>query len=577
MRGTNPNQYFLAINKQVGNTTRNTRLQTYKSMSTGHYTSRGNDHPVQSMVFSWVFCILFPAAALAWSSTKRVTVVFGATLATPALAILQGAIGILYYRVYFGDAPLPQTPSHGVVVVHPDHPAQSQQQEGNYSDDGAATTTPQSLRKLSPRHTTTRPLAGLPILSLGCECNSTSNGPESTSPCRQQNDAFLHQTIQEPPLRLLVVGDSLAIGVGQAKSCTPIMPETIAKTLSKQLGGRVVYWTCHGAPGASTGWIVREIERGVTYLCNEQQQQQQADEENGTELESLPSKMDVSWNCSDTDESSSSSSDESSSAGDTAASQQQDHFVKSGMVRGDSLESTDGSEGQHHKMGGISLSQWKERLSQHRQRFDHPEVLGPYDVVVVVTGSNDLKSAFFPFLLTGEDAEFRRQAKARGGSYTKELRRLVETLKVKTQRRIQNIVHSVEVATESVREKVGETMEYIAPGSSSRLQSPRSGRSLHQEDEASTDRLIDYAHQENDSSERRDSRHLPLVVLPGMPSRALPIFKRAPLRWLSVSHCGYYGYAQTKLCQGTPWRSSICAASIYKGFDRVRPEKWRVV
>ena len=29
---------------------------------------------------------------------------------------------------------------------------------------------------------------------------------------------------------------------------------------------------------------------------------------------------------------------------------------------------------------------------------------GPYDVAVVFTGGNDVKSTFFPFLLTGEDA-----------------------------------------------------------------------------------------------------------------------------------------------------------------------------
>lgn len=44
------------------------------------------------------------------------------------------------------------------------------------------------------------------------------------------------------PLRLYVVGDSLAAGVGISKSGTPILPESIARSLSKQLGGRPVYW-----------------------------------------------------------------------------------------------------------------------------------------------------------------------------------------------------------------------------------------------------------------------------------------------------------------------------------------------
>lgn len=53
----------------------------------------------------------------------------------------------------------------------------------------------------------------------------------------------------EKPLRLLVVGDSLAAGVGISKSGTPVLPESIARSLSKASGGRAVYWTCVGTPG----------------------------------------------------------------------------------------------------------------------------------------------------------------------------------------------------------------------------------------------------------------------------------------------------------------------------------------
>eukprot|EP00980_Cylindrotheca_fusiformis_P020611 scaffold7679_cov134-Cylindrotheca_fusiformis.AAC.2 len=64
---------------------------------------------------------------------------------------------------------------------------------------------------------------------------------------------------QTKPLRLLVVGDSLAAGVGISKSGIPILPESIAGALSKAFGGRAVYWTCVGTPGISASQIVHDI------------------------------------------------------------------------------------------------------------------------------------------------------------------------------------------------------------------------------------------------------------------------------------------------------------------------------
>jgi lysophospholipase L1-like esterase len=236
----------------------------------------------------------------------------------------------------------------------------------------------------------------------------------------------------------------------------------------------------------------------------------------------------------------------------------------------------------------LAAGPWRDRLSAHRKRFN-PDVLGPYDIVVVLTGSNDLKSAFFPFLLTGEDAEFRRQARERGGSYNKELRRLVETLYDKMKVQIQHLREQVEAATESVRERVEqatetvrerveETMERIRiPGGGSKssleqLMFPSRNAPMKQEVEAercvdkdqhrhldssstaSTDDSVlgdsddddgnegiagaaaDNCEDEGDdeaSVQQGHSRTFPLVVLPGMPSRALPIFGTVPLRWLA--------------------------------------------
>lgn len=374
--------------------------------------SDDDHHPVQKFWKTWVIRIMLPSALVAYHLTERWTMVVLATLSIPLLAILQGSLGILHFRINFGDAPLPHTPSHGVVVC----------------------------------------------TAAGAH-ESSSSSSSTKSPTSEPE--LLQKAAEQPPVRLLVIGDSLAIGVGQAHSATPVMPEVIAKNVSKKLG-RVVYWTCHGAPGASTGWVVRELERGVDYLKKE---------------ESL---LERQSSCSDTDDS---SSDESSEA-----------------CRSD-------------------LKVWRERLAHHRKRFN-PDALGPYDIVVILTGSNDLKSAFFPFLLTGEDAEFRRQAKARGGSYTRELRLLLETLYSRMRLGLENIrmhvIESVEAATESVREKVEETMERITHRSFRKQE-----RSPNKKDHPG-------------SIQRGHSRHSPLVVLPGMPARALPIFRHVPLRWLSV-------------------------------------------
>lgn len=67
---------------------------------------------------------------------------------------------------------------------------------------------------------------------------------------------FPDKAMPQESLRLLLVGDSLAAGVGQSVRCTPIMPEVISRELSRATK-KAVYWTCHGESGASAGWYVQ--------------------------------------------------------------------------------------------------------------------------------------------------------------------------------------------------------------------------------------------------------------------------------------------------------------------------------
>lgn len=137
--------------------------------------------------------------------------------ATPVVAVFQGYHLLSDFRKNHRDAPFPDMPCSGVVVVHP---------------------LPQDTPKTN-------------ILPSMPRRTSTSSWFSSFPLLAEQQDPN--------PLRLLVVGDSLAAGVGVTKSGTPVLPEAIAKTLSSALGGRAVYWTCMGEPGLSSPQIVKEL------------------------------------------------------------------------------------------------------------------------------------------------------------------------------------------------------------------------------------------------------------------------------------------------------------------------------
>lgn len=135
--------------------------------------------------------------------------------ATPVIAIFQGSFLLNDYRVRYSDAPRPIIPARGVAVAVDE------------SDPAAASNTSSSYYLWRLRR---------PVLPA-----------------------------DQPPLRLLVVGDSLAAGVGVSRSGVPILPESIARALSKALQGRAVHWTCVGTPGVAASQIVRDIHEIEPY------------------------------------------------------------------------------------------------------------------------------------------------------------------------------------------------------------------------------------------------------------------------------------------------------------------------
>ena len=102
------------------------------------------------------------------------------------------------YRILYRDAPLPLSPAHGVVVVNP-----------NTTDTIAASCA-------NDEHIT------------GCSCLGGRRWRNTTHVSESERQ-ILARALEERPLRLLVIGDSLAIGVGTSRSCTPLMPEVIAQ------------------------------------------------------------------------------------------------------------------------------------------------------------------------------------------------------------------------------------------------------------------------------------------------------------------------------------------------------------
>jgi len=122
-----------------------------------------------------------------------------ALVTTPTVAAIQGAYLLHEFRNNHLNAPIPVSPSRGIVIMK-------------------STTTTISKSNID---------------------NTNNNNTR--------------------PLRLLVIGDSLAAGVGVLKQSTPILPESIAKALSEASGGRAVSWTCVGNPGATSSQIVKDI------------------------------------------------------------------------------------------------------------------------------------------------------------------------------------------------------------------------------------------------------------------------------------------------------------------------------
>lgn len=361
-----------------------------------------------------------------WSFPEIVVASF---LLPVLLGALQGAVAIAKYRSNFGDAPSPRIPCHGVVLVRPKDATES-----------------------------------------SSSSSSSMDLPDADDEC----------------LRLLVIGDSLAVGVGQSSSCVPIMPEEIAKEISKGTG-KAVYWTCAGESGASTPWITRMVR------------QWQAVDPAADSVDAAS----VLTNADDDD----------------------DETHPQLAMEGQLLSHANAAD--YENGHSPSKKVWRENLDRYRALFD-PTNMRPFDIVVLVTGANDLKNMLLPFMVGEEDKKLNKNNKERGG-LVDDLRLFIQALNDKTEL-------SVRALRDRLEQKVQRTLQDIRS----------SAEALAVELEVDMDESFDQIFGARNSTQKEDRFEgdncsdgvpacpAPLFVLPGMPARAVPSLRGVPLKWLAV-------------------------------------------
>ena len=204
---------------------------------------------------------------------------------------------------------------------------------------------------------------------------------------------------------------------------------------------------------------------------------------------------------------------------------------------------------------------WKRRLHRYQQDFD-PKAIGSYDVVVILTGANDLKAMLFPFLLQEDDKELLRETKSSEKSgLMDDLQRLIQYLTCRAQESLRELNSKMERQMQASIESIRESADAITE----LLQWTDSNNENDYDDDLSDFRLSignltasvtdlleerawlslsrprfwrawesaangSVAHRSLDNNNNATT----LFVLPGMPARALPTFQSRPLRWFAI-------------------------------------------
>jgi hypothetical protein len=157
----------------------------------------------------------------------------------------------------------------------------------------------------------------------------------------------------DKPLRILIMGDSTARGVGIQESCHPVMPEVLATVLSRHFNGRPVYWSAVGEPGATIKMVAQQIEK--TKRAPDGPSMQQFHELHKTPIAATSTEGNANSNC--------------------------------------QVNETGYTPDQQH---------WIEKLEYHEKLYFANPYSG-FDYIVALSGVNEVKRIIIPFLVQESD------------------------------------------------------------------------------------------------------------------------------------------------------------------------------
>jgi len=334
-------------------------------------------------------------------------------VATPLIAILQGSFLLSDYRINYKDAPRPITPCHG-ALCHGDQQSQSTER-------------------------------GRTLL-----------------------------TTADNPLRLLVVGDSLAAGVGVSGNGLPVLPESIAKALSKALDGRVVCWTCVGTPGISASQIVQDInsipireprrfEQLLEELKTKRDKWKQLrhlkmerlgnEEESATKQQGIMSKF-IDWWKTEEKQAIGQFSKELAESGAKWWKRKSGRIEQTYRDIQEAIHAT--PDGKEENPAATESGQAVDKLVRKGNLFRRdsldPSVASTFDVAVVLLGLNDLKEAFMPHMMQGANSSLNEGMEPINGTLNTQLQKLFHALK-KIMGKIENPILDQTDHTLSTEEK----------------------------------------------------------------------------------------------------------------------------
>ena len=385
-------------------------------------------------------------SALSWMVAHKVQTIAGVVLGVPLLAALEAGYIVMKYRSQHGSAPCPITPSHGTVNV-----------------------------------------------DLSSSVNSDAN---------ISLPAMSGKTLD--PLRLLVIGDSLAAGVGTVTSCTPLLPESIATSLSRDLGGRTVQWTVIGEPGASAGWITRTLESF---------------------------RIDI----------------EDDAATDAGKQDEKDMYTQTieGWIRKQLVEDDEDDGDESSSNLGAEVQ---------------------YDVAVLLTGSNDLKFAVLPWMFRQQREEERTVRDGDFADELKNaIKAVSQKMKAGLSESIDRVLTSVEEGFDAVRSSVEEALPeavveriiwsnvtngHVLMRGGGNLTAAEKGQSSDGDISSSRKSAQEASSSQNNTY--RHQWHRPLVVLPALPAKVLPASKIRPLNWIAFPLLRVIENAKRKLSKLYP-------------------------